>query len=132
MSMALEVMKLIFAVLDVSFNSGHHTVISNLAKAASNPRENQDSRLSHCLLGRQESPSQADLDPSSRVCTAKPPETVCHRLTDWQALGIMDRRGGSRNFGKGGAVRGRSPEPSVEGASARGGSGGPPPKFKKN
>jgi len=27
MSMALGVMKLIFAVLDVSFNSGHYTVI---------------------------------------------------------------------------------------------------------
>jgi len=27
MSMALEVMKLIFAVLDVSFNSGHYTMI---------------------------------------------------------------------------------------------------------
>jgi len=27
MSMASKVMKLIFAVLDVSFNSGHHTVI---------------------------------------------------------------------------------------------------------
>jgi len=27
MSMALEVTKLIFAVLDVSFNSGHYTVI---------------------------------------------------------------------------------------------------------
>jgi len=27
MSMALEVMKLMFAVLDVSFNSGHYTVI---------------------------------------------------------------------------------------------------------
>jgi len=27
MSMALEVMKLIFAVLDVPFNSGHYTVI---------------------------------------------------------------------------------------------------------
>jgi len=27
MSMALEVMKLIFAVLDVSFNGGHYTVI---------------------------------------------------------------------------------------------------------
>jgi len=27
MPMALEVMKLIFAVLDVSFNSGHYTVI---------------------------------------------------------------------------------------------------------
>jgi len=29
MSMALEVMKLIFAVLGVSFNSGHYTVIIN-------------------------------------------------------------------------------------------------------
>jgi len=27
MSMALEVIKVIFAVLDVSFNSGHYTVI---------------------------------------------------------------------------------------------------------
>jgi len=27
MSMAIEVMKLMFAVLDVSFNSGHYTVI---------------------------------------------------------------------------------------------------------
>jgi len=27
MSMALDMMKLIFAVLDVSFNSGHYTVI---------------------------------------------------------------------------------------------------------
>jgi len=34
------------------------------------------------------------------------------------------RRGGSRNFGKGGPVRGCSPEPSAEGASA----GGRPPQ----
>jgi len=40
--------------------------------------------------------------------------------------------GGSRNFGKGGPVRGQSPEPSAEGASAGGGSGGPPPEnFEK-
>jgi len=35
-------------------------------------------------------------------------------------------RGGSRNFGKGGPVRGRSPEPNAEGASA---GGGLPRKF---
>jgi len=36
-------------------------------------------------------------------------------------------RGGSRNFGKGGPVRGQSPEP-----SAGGGSGGLPQKLLKN
>jgi len=41
-------------------------------------------------------------------------------------------RGGSRNFGKRGPVRGRSPEPSAEGASAGGGSGGSTPEnFEK-
>jgi len=49
-----------------------------------------------------------------------------------------DDRGGSRNFGKEGPVRGQSPEPSAEGASAGGGSGGrrrvwgpPPENFEK-
>jgi len=41
-------------------------------------------------------------------------------------------RSGSRNFGKGGPVRGRSPEPSAEGASAGGGSGGLPQRILKN
>jgi len=41
-------------------------------------------------------------------------------------------RGGSRNFGKGGPVRGRSPEPSAEGASAGGESGSLPHKILKN
>jgi len=40
-------------------------------------------------------------------------------------------RGGSRNFGKGDPVRGRSPKPSAEGASAGGGSGGLPEKILK-
>jgi len=41
-------------------------------------------------------------------------------------------RGGSRNFGKGGPVRERSPEPSAEGASAGEGSWGPSPdNFEK-
>jgi len=38
-------------------------------------------------------------------------------------------RSGSRNFGKGGPVRGRSPEPSAEGTSA---GEGPPQKILKN
>jgi len=47
--------------------------------------------------------------------------------------GCRITRGGSRNSGKGGPVRGRSPEPSAEGASAGGGSGGPPPEnFEKS
>jgi len=41
-------------------------------------------------------------------------------------------RGGSRNFGKGGPVKGRSPEPSAEGASAGGGLGGLPQKILKD
>jgi len=41
-------------------------------------------------------------------------------------------RGGSRNFGKGGPVRGQSPEPSAEDASAGGGSRGLPQKSLKN
>jgi len=41
-------------------------------------------------------------------------------------------RGGSRNFGKRGPVRERSPEPSAEGASAGWGSGGLPQKILKN
>jgi len=41
-------------------------------------------------------------------------------------------RGGSRNFGKEGPVRGQSPELSAEGASAGGGSGGLLPKNVKN
>jgi len=45
---------------------------------------------------------------------------------------IAENMGGSENFGKGGPVRGQSPEPSAEGASASGGSGGLPRKFKKN
>jgi len=45
---------------------------------------------------------------------------------------LLLARGGSRNFGKGGPVRGRSSEPSAEGPSAGGGSGGPPPEnFEK-
>jgi len=41
-------------------------------------------------------------------------------------------RRGSRNFGKGGPVRGQSPEQSAEGTSSGGGSGGPPPEnFEK-
>jgi len=41
------------------------------------------------------------------------------------------RRGGSRNFGKGGPVRGKIPEPSAEGASAGGVSRSLPQKNKK-
>jgi len=45
---------------------------------------------------------------------------------------VRHSRGRSRNFGKGGPVRGRSPKPSAEGANAGGGSGGPPPEnFEK-
>jgi len=41
-------------------------------------------------------------------------------------------QGRIQEFWKGGLVRGRSPEPSAEGASAGGGSGGPPPEnFEK-
>jgi len=43
---------------------------------------------------------------------------------------VKDTRGGSRNFGKGGPVKGRSPEPSAKGASAS--VWGPPPEnFEK-
>jgi len=46
--------------------------------------------------------------------------------------GYVMSRGGSRKFGKRGAVRGRSPEPSAEGASAGGSLGGlAPKKIKK-
>jgi len=45
---------------------------------------------------------------------------------------VNPSRGGSRNFGKWGPVRGQSPEPNAEGASAGGESGGPPPEnFEK-
>jgi len=54
--------------------------------------------------------------------------------TSWRSLQRPrpHSKGGSRNFGKGGPVRGRSHEPSAEGASTGVVSGGPPPEnFEK-
>jgi len=51
--------------------------------------------------------------------------------TDRKIVLITIFRGGSRNFGKGGPIRGQSVEPSAEGASTVGGLGASPEIFEK-
>jgi len=56
-------------------------------------RKNWNSYLIQCSLGPQEFPLQAvDLDPFSRVCTAKPRDRQTYRLrpADWQTPEISD------------------------------------------
>jgi len=61
---------------------------SNLAKAASNPRENRDSRLMQRFLDTQTSPPQTG---DRRVCTATPREAACKtdRQTDITAIIVV-------------------------------------------
>jgi len=63
---------------------------SNLAKAASNPRGKSGLPCNiQCFLGPKSLHPEQDLDPFSRICTAKPRKVVWQ--TDWQTPGIIDR-----------------------------------------
>jgi len=111
---------------------------------------NRDLHLIQCFLGPQESSLQAG-SPFVRPCLHSDTQTDKHtrygiiyrnsphvmHLTQTKNVSLSLTwlevyRGGSKNFGKGGLIRGRSPEPSAEGASTGGGLGGLPRKLKKN